>query len=137
MIVFTQAGVVALLTDAVGAILANAHVHLFKNDYVPTPLSVVGDFTEADYTGYAHQVVASADWNSVTLSDGSAGIVGPGLFFNPTGTAVTNVIYGYYITDSTDATVVWAERFDAPRGLSSPGTGFVMVPQVNGQSQAA
>jgi len=136
VLVFTQVGVTSLLADAKVNTLDGALVHLYKNDYVPTPFSLTADFTTADYTGYAAQAVAAASWNATTLSDGSAGLVGPGLFFDATGSSVTNVIYGYYITDAAGTNTLWAERFDAPRGITGPGTGFTLVPQLNGDSQA-
>jgi len=139
MLVFTQAGVTSILADAAaaGKILDGALVHLYQNNYNPTPFDVIADYTEATYTGYASQAVASAAWNPVVQADGSAGLIGPGLFFNPTGTAITNVVYGYYVTDSTGATVLWGERFAAPVGMTGPGSGFTMVPQLNGVSQSS
>lgn len=136
MLVFTQAGVTSLLAAATAGVLDGCKLELYQNDYVPVPFSVLADFTVADYTGYGNKTIAAADWNAVVQPDGSAGIVGPGEFFDATGTAVSNTIYGYYVTDSGGTTVLWAERFDTPVGIAGPGTGFTMVPALNGISQA-
>jgi len=136
MLVYTQAGVTALLADAVAGVLDGCKLKLFQNDFHPSAFSVAADFTIADYTGYGDKTIAAADWNPIIQPDGSAGIVGPGEFFDATGTATPNTIYGYYVTDSAGTSVLWAERFDAPVGITGPGTGFTMVPQLNGISQA-
>ncbi len=136
MLVFTQSGVSSFLANAAAGILAGSLVHLYQNNYVPTPLDVVANYTEATYTGYVAQAVLAASWNPVVQPDGSAGLIGPGLFFNPTATTVANVVYGYYVTDSTGLILLWAEQFPAPVGMDGPGTGFTLVPQLNGVTQA-
>lgn len=137
MLIFTQAGVQAFMADVIAGALNNCRIHLYKNDYVPTVFDVVAAFTEADYTGYAFQSVLTAAWNAVIQADGSAGVIGPGLFFDASGTAVANTIYGYFVTDLAGTTLLWAERFAAPVGITGPGNGFTLVPQLNGVSQSS
>lgn len=58
----------SLLVNKAGTNLANLTLRLFKNDFTPTETSVVGDLTEATFTGYAAISLASGDW---TISAGA------------------------------------------------------------------
>lgn len=73
-------------------------IHLIAAPFTPTPNAVVADFTEADYTGYAAVNVTEAGpvaWDDELLN----GVQSFGAaHFQPTGTTVTNTIYGYWVT---------------------------------------
>jgi hypothetical protein len=92
---------------AVGAI----KISLFKNNFTPVPATVIGDFTKADFTGYAdvtigfNPSVTVAGKGTLTATAAAAFIMGvPG-----TG----NTIYGYYVWAVTGTQLLWAERFDS------------------------
>lgn len=101
--------------------LALCTVHLFTNDYVPVPQSVLGSFTEAVFTGYAAQAVAG--WGTPELpSDGSVGVndttvlewVGPS-------DASGQTVYGYYLRSAGAGTpYIGAYRFPFQVPLAVP-----------------
>lgn len=97
-------------------------LHLFKNNYTPVAASVLGSFTEADYSGYADQ--SPSFGSSVTtggkgtITDSSARV------FTVTAGGVSNTIYGYYVTANPGGggeVLLWAQRFDASQSMSSIG----------------
>lgn len=108
-------------------------LHLFKNDYVPLVSSVNGNFTEANFSGYAS--VALNDWNAAFLNDDDKGqIDADAASFTHNGGGTANTVYGAYVkNDAGD--VVYAERFDAPRVLSANGDSITYTARVTAVSQ--
>lgn len=108
--------------------LAGATVHLYTNDYTPTPQSVVGDFTEATFTGYA--AVAVAGWTANRLEASGAvstdatnviPFVGPG-------DATGQSIMGYFVKSAGGGTpYLYAVKFAAPVPLNSPADVLALV----------
>jgi hypothetical protein len=98
--------------------LADSDMHLFQNDVDPGPLTAIGDLDEADYTGYA--AVNIVTWGAPFLdAEGLLAILSTVCIFRPTGTAITNVIYGWYLTE-TGGDLVSAGRFaNAPLSMAS------------------
>jgi len=93
------------------------NLRLFRNDHVPAVDDVNADYTEANFSGYA--AVALGDWNAAFLNGDDKGeIDGDPANFAHNGGATSNTIYGVYVTNNA-GDVVYAERFDAPRVLSS------------------
>ena len=109
-------------------------IHLYKNNYSPVQGSVLGDFTEADYSGYASQLIST--WTGPSwvaprqvLEAGSSKT-----FSNTTG-AVGNTVYGYYITDQ-GGNLVWAERDpSAPIDMGSAGRTYIILPRYSVRSE--
>lgn len=75
-------------------------VRLFKNNITPTVANVLGDFTEADFTGYAsqplvysgapvHDVANHVWYQPCTTLTWTVGVIGTG-----------NLIYGVYLVDN-------------------------------------
>ena len=90
-------------------------VRLYKNNYSPINTTVVGDFTEADFTNYTAKTITRSDWaspstvankaeSSATAQSWTCGITG-------------NTLYGYYVIGSTSGVCLWAEQFAASRIL--------------------
>lgn len=106
----------------------NATLHLFQNDIVPSFATALGDFTEADFDGYA--AGAAITWNpAVTGPDYNAEVTGPAANFLATGATTPNVIYGYYVVDTGGTGLLWSERFAEPINIASAGDGFSVVPR--------
>lgn len=102
------------------AILSTPTVHLCVNSPNITPGSLPADFTEATFTGYA--AVAISTWSAVlNLMLNVIGIAGSALFVQ-TGTAITQTVTGYYVTDGTGAVFYGAELFPTPVPMSSIGS---------------
>lgn len=117
---FLRRALLGLDTLDLSALLTGSVVRLFQNDFQPTPLSLITDFTEADFTGYA--AVAVADWgNVVNLGQEVIGFHANADYV-ATGTAVTNTVYGYYVPVD-DINIPWAicERFATPVPIANIG----------------
>lgn len=111
--VWMQDAVDEALTQYVGTgLLTGGYWRLFTNNFTPNGSSVVGDFTEASWTGYAAQ-------NGVTWS--SPGGTG-GISHSDSSTIVWPVdiaatpatVYGIFATDSSGTVMIHAVRFDTP-----------------------
>jgi hypothetical protein len=103
-------------------------IRLYKNNYSPINTTVVGDFTEADFTSYAEKTVARGDWSSpstvaikaessVTAQSWTCGVTG-------------NTVYGYYVVGATSGVCLWAEQFAAARVLAD-GDVLNLTPKFN------
>ena len=136
MIVVTQGGAAHLLEKGIDGLTATTQIHLYQNDIAPSPSTLLADFVEATFDGYAAPVVTPASWPIFLQGISQAVAVGPAQVFSPTGNVTPNVIYGYYVTDNTGARLLWAERFAEPKVMNGVTTGFTLVPAIGGQSAA-
>jgi len=118
-----------LFLDAAAAlVLSGARLKLFQNDWNPTIGDTPANYTECDFPGYASV--------SLTLW-GSAGVVsGVGLIqeqvrtFAMSGASPTNLIFGYYVTDATGSTLLFAERSAvAPYSIDAIGKTYSVLPR--------
>lgn len=110
------------------ALLDGSIVKLFKNDFTPSLDTVVGDMTEADYTGYL--AVTLTTWQAPFLDvQGRGEIRAPHAFFAPAAPyTVQNTIYGYWIIDST-ADLLLASRFvNGPIPMGEAGNALFVEP---------
>jgi len=93
---------------------------LFQNDFTPNVDSAIGDFTSADFSGYA----LSPGLGGTGHPFGTQGI---GCTFaatfvsNPATPFVPNVVFGYAWVDSLSADWYFAERFDEPISVTVAG----------------
>ena len=94
---------------------------LFKNDFTPTPGTVVGDYTEATYPGYLPGTIVNADWLPVAVAAHVASITNSTKteFFANNAGFVSQVIYGYWVEDDS-GTYQYGERFALPKTIE-PG----------------
>lgn len=108
--------------------LAAATVHLFKNDFTPTQNNVLGDFTEADYTGYTNQAIGT--WGTPYIDFLQRVLIqAPSLQFSPTGSTVTNTVYGYYIQSAgTGTPLIASARFDTPVSMTDAHSAAFVEP---------
>lgn len=104
-------------------------VHLYTNNFQPTPASVVGDFTEATFTGYTAATLTAFGTPFLNAAN-NAQSVAPGITFTCTGTTVTQTVYGYFITDVHGTTLLLSGLFDTPVNMNAVGVGFVFVPSL-------
>lgn len=109
------------LAELKTAMINGGNIRLFQNDLDPTPSTVLGDLTEATYTGYA--MIAVAAWNAgyTEPTTGRGTIVTPLAQFQPTGSAVTNLIYGWYYTDADGDLVCCGRLSGAPIAMAGVG----------------
>lgn len=121
----------ALLTEnlGVGAPLEAPTIRLFSNDFSPSENSVVGDFTECAFTGYA--AVAGATWGTVGDDvDGSVYVSTDSAEFKSTGSAVQENAYGWYLTDAAGTALYAFQRFDEPVYFADLGDVLTLVPKI-------
>ena len=108
---------------------SSLNYRLFKNNYTPVDDSVLADFTEADYQGYAF--LTPALWSIVALVGGRAFTQAEPLVYLCTGGATPNTIYGYYATDVVSGNVVLAERFvPGPIAMAIAGDTLTINPSL-------
>lgn len=88
-------------------------LRLFKNDFTPSFDTVVGDFTEATFPGYALIAATTTPVTGIDAQTGNLAIVwADGCTWNA-GTIVTpETVYGWYITNTAGSSVLAAGRFD-------------------------
>ncbi len=118
-----------------GTFLNTLKMRLFKNNLTPGTATVLGDFTEADFTGYSAASLsgfaASSAGGSGAASSGDAKTFTVGS--SPT---TTNNIYGYYITDSGNTKLYGCQRDpNAPRSMAIAGDTYTVTPTFSGVSQ--
>lgn len=128
----SERAILATLVTAWGATL---DVKLFKNDYQPVDGSVVGNFTEADFSGYAAVDMAGGAVDPANDAGGRAVATWNEVSFTHNGGGVNNSIYGYYVVDG-GGNLLWAERFSvAPISQDSNGDQIRFVPKFTGKSE--
>jgi len=121
-----------MLNEAIaGLAYAEVNVKLFTNNFTPSKDSVVTDFTEANYTGYASQATVAMG-NPVDNNAGDALLRFVPKLFAPTGTAVPNSIWGWFITGGNDPDndVLAYEKYDAAVELASANDNHLVSPRV-------
>jgi len=94
--------------------LATEKLKLFQNDIPITTGMVLGDLTEATFTGYA-EVVLNETWLGGLDVLGKATLAYPAnVAFTQTAATVTNIVYGMYIVNTTENVLLAVARFPEP-----------------------
>lgn len=109
-------------------LLDGAMLRLFKSDSNPTELTVIGDLTAADFSGYAAEAIT---WNDPSISaSGIAEMVGVAGEFRPTADTIQNEIYGAYVTTSGGALFSAGRLDDAPEPMGSVDNSMLLTLRV-------
>lgn len=102
---------------------------IFVADYTPQPTDSLGTYTamEATWTGYVRANITG--WSTPTLNgtghaESDAGTV---LFPNVSGGAQT--AYGYFLMDSSQTSLLWAERDGSAPVTIPDGQSYQITPQ--------
>lgn len=104
-------------------------MHLFQNNYTPLNTSVLGDFTEATFSGYTSQNIAT--WGVAAVAAHVGTITPAPLTFTRNSTGAGQTIYGYYVTDAGFTKLYWAERDPAaPVTLTNNGDSYTITAQM-------
>jgi len=119
------------MLDADGAgddgVFDGAVLHLFSNNLTPNPLTAVGDFTTATFTGAATPTLA-APVGPVLTSGGDAIVYWPAVEQRPSDNVTPNTIYGYYVLTSGGA-LIFSKRFDAAVNMTDADHAIAFIPQ--------
>jgi len=125
--------VASMLATATGAggVLLGAKMHLTKSQVDISGDRTAPDFdaAEADYAGYAAQVIT---WLAPSISDiGQSEIVGTVPEFRPTGTDPENICYQCYITNAAgDKLLLAGPLADGGVSMASPNDSLLVHPRV-------
>jgi len=124
-------GVRSVIADNLATLLNNttvgANLHAFSNPFTPSPLSVLGDFTECTFPGYAKKTALAAFTKTYDSLSGSYRVYLPTQQVFTAGTlTATQTLAGVYITDSTDATLYGWQVFDTPYVMRQLNDGVIV-----------
>jgi len=111
-----------------GNLFDGAKVHLYANDFTPDDQSVIGDFVEATYTGYAPSTVVV--WSAAGYAPNGRPTLpgGTKTFVSGSPLLIANTVYGYYVTDTAGTKLLWSERFVTPVIISAPAQIIAVLP---------
>jgi hypothetical protein len=120
-----------LTVGATGGALANVWVGLLTA-FIGTPNknSVIGDLTEASFSGYSRQQVTT--WSApIFSSDGTVKATGNQLPFTPTDGLAPNVIQGLFYADaSVSGRLLGVQIFDTPISLIDTHSRLLATPEI-------
>jgi len=108
-------------------------MHLFQNNFTPTTSSVLANFTECTFAGYAAQDISS--WGaSVVVGHVATMTAAPNTFTRST-TGAAQDVYGYYITNQAGSLLYWAEKDPVgPRVVTNAGDSVTVTAALTDQS---
>lgn len=104
-------------------LLVTPQCHLFVNDFSPNSLSVVADFTEATFAGYAASALGASN-GPVQLDANNRAVYWEADFLAGAIVPPGESAYGYYVTNLAGTVLYWAERFspaDGPAVFAASG----------------
>ncbi len=136
-LVTPNAGELELLTKMLKSALTvdeDYVLKLFSNDYTPVNSTVVGDFTESAFGGYASKTLTRAGWNAASTVTSKAQMDYGTTQSWTCNTTVGGTIYGYFVLAATSGTCLWAERFNVARTVSN-GDILQLIPSVSLNSE--
>lgn len=109
-------------------------VRLFQNDHTPGDADEEGDYTVASFDGY--DAIAADAWQPpFTDGDEYAHTFHAACTWTNTG-VTANTIYGYFVVKSVDGSqILWAERFESPVVIDTPGQSLSITPHFTLRSQ--
>ena len=105
---------------------SSVNFHLFKSNITPSLSDTLSTYSaqESDYSGYVAQ--AAGAWSTPATSGGVSFMAASELLFQHNGGGTSNTVYGYYVTDNTDAKLLWVQKFAAARSMADT-TGIIRV----------
>jgi len=116
----------ALLNHTAGQ---NLVLRLFKSNTTPAEADTAGTYTEADFTGYTNVTLTGSSW-VVTPGAPSSAAYAQQTFTSSADQAAQSV-YGYYLTQVSSGTLVYAERFTgAPFTIQNNGDNIKVTPTI-------
>jgi hypothetical protein len=103
----------------------NLILRLYTSNTTPGEADTAGTYTEATGNGYSAITLTGASWG--TASGGSIAYAQQTFTF----TGNLGNVYGYYMTQATSGTLVFAERFtDGPYNIVNNGDQIKITPTI-------
>lgn len=98
------------------------HFHLYINNLTPTLATVLGDLTEANSGhGYSVLTVARADFTTTGVTAHLGTIIAAPISWTFSAGG-TDVVYGVYVTDTTNAKLIMVAELDTSVNTSAGAT---------------
>jgi len=117
-VLLTQAAQLAALTDYIAGGLAGAEIHLFQNNIIFDPSTVViGDLDEATYVGYL--AIALVFGTPSVSDDGNVESICTAQVWRPTNAVTPNDIYGFFIDDGAGLLLAGGTFDEGPYPMNS------------------
>lgn len=85
-------------------------------------------FTEATFTGYASKALTGGSWTT-TAGDPCVGTYAQQTFTS-TANQTAQIVYGYYITRTSDGALEWFEDFAGPVTVQFNGEQISITPRI-------
>ena len=105
----------------------NTVLKLYQNNITPAEGDVAGTYTEATFTGYAALTLTGATWGAAA----GGSIAYPQQTFTSTANQTAQLIYGYYVIQTTSTTLLYSERFtDGPYSIANNGDLIRVTPTI-------
>lgn len=111
------------------------HYHLFNNNVTIDQSTTLGALTEESTFGYSSILVSGTDFTSSGVTSHIGSMVAAPISWTPAGGNWT--LYGYYVTDTTDANLLFAGNFDGAPVTVLDGIPFLLTPIVGDFSKYA
>lgn len=108
-------------TPFVGAVL-----HLSTTNFTPGKNTILADFTEATFTGYAASSAIVWGASHLDVNDNAVS-VGSAKTFLQTGDTVTNIVFTWFVTTALGAYLMGG-AFDTPLNFAEAGDGVTVIP---------
>lgn len=100
---------------------------LYQNNITPAEGDTAATYTEATFTGYASIALAGASWGAA--SGGSIAFAQQ--TFTSTANQTAQLIYGYYVIQTTSTILLYSERFtDGPYSIANNGDLIKVTPTI-------
>lgn len=110
-----------LLAGNKSALYDGSKIALFKNTPLISPTSVLTDFTECDFTGYAQATLTTWGAPFIDSTLQFAKMVSPlALFTAGSPITITNLVQGYFWVDALGTTYLGADYFRDASGAVAP-----------------
>ncbi len=134
----TPDNLMGALITAIEAVLGTTitglvDVHLFTNNFTPTKSNVLADFTELTNVEVPGYVKKTANWFAGTphrLNSGAweapNSLADPNFVCSGSAPPAPIPVYGFFLTDSTDAILLGSGLFAVPYTFTLLGDGFTL-----------
>jgi hypothetical protein len=106
-------------------------LRLFANNVAVSPINIPSDFLELSATGYAAVALTPGNWTNALGTNAYTGTYLTVTFSMTAGLGQT--VYGYYVTDETDSTVMFAGSFAQPFAIPDAGGQVAVTPTFTDQ----